>query len=362
MKIAIDGSHLNPTHMSGTQYYLFYLLQHLARIDMKNTYILYTKNELSPTFERSIFGANPKFSYTCLPKTVSWTQISLANELMTNTPDLLISPWQTMPIFRKSSMATLGIIHDLSYKRLGFGPTFFTSTFSDHIIAVSKFTKKELMSKFWLSENKISVIYEGVDFARFKPASLGEITNVKNKYGLRKPYIFFIGYMVDRKNIPNMLSAFDLFLSESKLDVDFVLGGKIPADSNLLNFVKSLNCKKNIKFLGYVPPKDLVPLLSGAYVLSYVSKEEGFGLPILESMSCGTPVITSDNSALVEVSKDSAYLVNPSDKHSIKDSYINIFSNHSLYSHLVKKGFNRAKEFSWENTAIETLKLIEGNF
>lgn len=357
MKIAIDGSHLDPNNMSGTQFYLVELLKRLALIDNGNTYILYTKYDLEKSFIRNIFSSNPNFSFKRLEKSWSWTQVSLAHELKKQTFDLLLCPWQTMPIIRPKHLKTLAIIHGLEYGPFGFGPTLFTSTFSNHIIAVSQDTKRALLSKFLVSPSKVSIVYEGVHSEGFG-ASLEEVNRVKHKFGIKKRYIFFVGYMVPRKNVSRMLAAFDAMLNDVDFDVEFILAGKIPPKSRLLKFANTLHSRENIRFLGYVSKPDLVALLAGAEVLSYVSESEGFGLPVLEAMASGTAVLTSNRGALPEVAGKAAYFVDPYDLSAISKAYCNILTNPELRTNLVKSGKSQCKKFSWDKTAENVLKII----
>ena len=198
----------------------------------------------------------------------------------------------------------------------------------DKVIAVSNSTKNDLMEMTGLKNDQIKVIYEGVS-GIFKPASGKEIAEFKKKYNLPGEFILAIGGTGERKNLKRIKQA--------------------AKDYNLVTTFKDIT----------VSDEELPVLYSSARCLVYTTLYEGFGLPILESMACGTPVITSDVSSMPEIAGQAALLVNPADEEEIKKSIRRILNDKDLNSELTEKGFRRAKEFTWQKTAAETFLVYK---
>ncbi|HLC88165.1 MAG TPA: glycosyltransferase family 1 protein [Patescibacteria group bacterium] len=198
----------------------------------------------------------------------------------------------------------------------------------DKVIAVSNSTKNDLMEMTGLKNDQIKVIYEGVS-GIFKPASGKEIAEFKKKYSLPGEFILAIGGTGERKNLKRIKQA--------------------AKDYNLVTTFEDIT----------VSDEELPVLYSSARCLVYTTLYEGFGLPILESMACGTPVITSDVSSMPEIAGQAALLVNPADEEEIKKSIRRILNDKDLNSELTEKGFRRAKEFTWQKTAAETFQVYK---
>jgi len=346
MKIGVDASRLTSEGRTGTQNYLYYLLGELSKIDKKNKYVLYFKDEPKVTLLDEIFQGNENFTHKVLPTIGSWTQVSLAYEMWRNTPDVLFCSWHTMPGINPCwKLPVVSTIHDITGR---FIPTFWTSVFSKKLIAVSNSTKEALMNKFKIKEDRIEVIYEGYDIDDFSPQKKAKIDEAKNKYGITKDYIFFLGTIGPRKNIEKMVAAFNAL----DTDMEFVLGGSVMEGYEDLT-------KLSANFIGRVDQKDLAALYSGAKLFTFVSAEEGFGIPILEAMACGTPVLTSNTSSMTEVADDAALLVDPESIEDISQGMERLISDKKLAKELVEKGFKQYKKFSWKKAAEQTLKVFK---
>lgn len=199
----------------------------------------------------------------------------------------------------------------------------------DKVIAVSNSTKNDLLEVSKLRSDQIEVIYEGVS-RDFKPASEKDKTEFRKKYNLPEKFVMATGGVGERKNIKRIEEAAKGF--------------------NLVTTFKDIT----------LTDEELPVLYSCAEVLVYTTMYEGFGLPILESMACGTPVITSNVSSLPEVAGDAAVLIDPTDVQGIKESIREILNDDQMKKELIEKGLKRAKEFTWEKTAQETFKLYKG--
>jgi glycosyltransferase involved in cell wall biosynthesis len=367
MNIAVDASQLSELNRVGTQVYLYNLLHSLSVIDKTNRYIVYLRNPISEEFFNEMVTSNPNFTFKVLKKRVSWTQVSLALELLNNPSDALIAPWQTMPIVHRKSMKILGIIHGVGeYKKWAFGPTLYTCIFADKVVAVSQFTKDRIVNNFKVSPNKVSVVYEGVDTSVFYPRSGRDIVDIRQKYGIVGNYIFFIGTLVPRKNLDRMFAAFARIVQEennsedtkSSKYISFIVAGSVPNEyKSVHELPEKYGISENVKFLGRVSQEDACRLMSGSMFLSYVSLTEGFGLPVIEAMSCGTPVLSSNTGALPEVAGEAAVLVDPFDVGEIYDGMSTLAQTGNREEY-IRKGYVNSKRFEWGNTARNILNEL----
>jgi len=230
---------------------------------------------------------------------------------------------------------------------------------SDKIITPSLATKEEILKRNWnVDEKKIEVVYEGVS-EEFYPKSEEEIDKIRKKYEIGKnPYLLFVSTIQPRKNIPNMIRAFSQFINENEemKNTLLLIAGKKGWDcEKSLEAPQKYGVEKNVKFLGRVPEEDLPILYSGAKGYINVSFEEGFGLPLLESMACGVPSVVSNIPAHKEVGDYLPVYVDPNNIENIKDGIFEIMTRS-----FDKKDFiERSKNFSWKNTAEKTLEVLE---
>lgn len=226
------------------------------------------------------------------------------------------------------------------------------------IITVSNCTKEDIISYYNVSSEKIKVIYNAVD-ERFTPQKSQEIAKVRNRYGLNFPFILYVGTLEPRKNIPFILKAFHN-IRKNYIDYKLVIAGKKGWKyKEIFDTINALNLQNHVVFTGYVLDEDLPGLYAAADLFVYPSLYEGFGLPPLEAMACGTPVITSNTSSLPEVVGDAGIMVDPHNVNKLADSICRVLSNKKLKECMVEKGLEKAREFSWERCASETLNVYE---
>jgi glycosyltransferase involved in cell wall biosynthesis len=227
---------------------------------------------------------------------------------------------------------------------------------ADKIIAVSQATKQQIIDIFKVASEKIVVTYEGVsEKFRLIQDKIG-VEKVLAKYGIKRPYILFVGTMDPRKNLVRLIKAFQeakKTLSDLKL---VIVGSKGELYTPELNKLISAG---DIVLTGYVGEEDLAYLYNGADVFAFPSLYEGFGLPILEAMACGTPVITSQVYSMPEVAGDAALLVDPENIEEIAAAIRRLINDHELRKGLIEKGLARAKQFTWAKTAAETLAIYQ---
>jgi glycosyltransferase involved in cell wall biosynthesis len=230
---------------------------------------------------------------------------------------------------------------------------------ADVVIVPSAAAAEDVVRYLNMDRQRITVIPMGCE-ARFQPlVSAGRMAQLRRRYALPERYVLFVGTLEPRKNIALLLQAFSRLLAERpEDDLQLVVaGGKGWGDGRLIATTEALNIRRRVIFTGFVEDDDLPDLYRGAQMFVYPSLYEGFGLPVLEAMACGTPVITSNRSSLPEVAGDAALLIDPTRPDDLAAAMSAIMSNAALHEELRWKGLARAKEFTWEAVARKTMDV-----
>jgi glycosyltransferase involved in cell wall biosynthesis len=229
---------------------------------------------------------------------------------------------------------------------------------ADHIIAVSEATKRDLIRLTGTPENKITVIYEAAEPIYFPIHDQEVLAQIHAKYHLPEQYILFVGTIEPRKNLPTLIHAFQGLIDKYKAQADLVIVGKQGwLYDDVYQLVEDLGLGDRVHFLGRVPTADLPHLYNASQMLVLPSYYEGFGLPPLEAMACGIPVITSDTSAMPEIVGDAAQRVGCEDEEGFTVAMWRFLTDDSLRADMIAKGLKRVKCFSWERAARETLEV-----
>lgn len=292
-----------------------------------------------------------------------WEQLALPRWM--GKEDLLWSPCGAGPLAVENQVVTIHDIANLEHPE--WFNLWFTQWYSfliprlvhkvKKVIVVSEYTKNRLTEMTGISPEKLEVIYNGID-DRFSPKSKEEISIAQKLLGLPSAkYILSLSSLEPRKNLHRLLEAWNIICHKLPKDIWLVLaGGK--GKSAVFKDISFDSLPPRVYFTGYVPDEHLPALYSGAIAFTYVSLYEGFGLPPLEAMACGVPVITSNTTSIPEVVGDAAILVNPCDVEEIADSIYKLINDASLRERLRLLGLNRAKQFSWDKTAKQTWGLL----
>jgi glycosyltransferase involved in cell wall biosynthesis len=229
------------------------------------------------------------------------------------------------------------------------------------IISVSVATKKDILKYTDVPENKIKVIYEGKN-SSFYPRTSDDraVRDVRSFYEMgERPYFLCLSASDPKKNVRRSIRAFSEMIKRVESECILVLGGSPGSNNSALEqLIGELHVRDRVLFTGFVPDEHLPLLMNGARALCFPSLYEGFGLPVLEAMACGCPVITSDVSSLPEVAGDAALLVDPGDAEQLSRAMETLLTDDALYNDLKARGIPRAKRFSWENAATELLELL----
>jgi glycosyltransferase involved in cell wall biosynthesis len=312
-----------------------------------------------------IFGENitpivlsPKARHPLL--FVWWFEVEVAAILNKIKPDLFLSPDGYLSL--KSNCKQLPVIHDINFEHFKGNLPWLVQKYYNYffprfakkairIATVSEFSKNDIATTYSIDKNKIDVVYNGVA-PHFKPLSEKEKTAVKQKLTNSKNYFFYVGSLHPRKNILNLIKAFELFKQNTQSDFKLVVAGeKYFWNSQMKEFLNKNVIKENVIFTGRINDDDLVKYLSSSAGLVYVPFFEGFGIPIIEAFNCEVPVITSNTSSMPEVAGNAALFANPHDINSIAEKMQILFLNPELSVDLISKGKLRAKDFSSQKTA-----------
>lgn len=371
MRIGIDYT-IAVTGIAGLTRHTRALVAALLEIDHANEYVLTVtsdaKGDVASTLPRKV--AVRKLPFSELTARTIWHRISLPLplELFTGQLDVFHSPNFVLPHLRHAQ--GIVTIHDLAYMIYPQYANLNVKSFDRAVrrslerarvvIAVSEATKRDLVQLLGISEAKIEVIYNGVS-ARFVPVrDRDQLFDVQRRYGIDRPFILSIGSIQPRKNLQRLIAAYSILCQNTKLTHQLLLVGGDPwLSQDLFMQVEGLDANRDVRFLGYVPDEDLPALICLADVFAYPSLYEGFGLPLLEAMACGTPVVSSNTSAMPEVVGDAGILVDPLDVTALADALRRSLLDNQLRTQLVERGLERSRRFTWGNTARETLNLYE---
>lgn len=228
---------------------------------------------------------------------------------------------------------------------------------ADAIMAISGATAQTLIDRLHVSPERIRVVHNGVE-PLFRPAPAAEVARARRRYGIEWPYLIAVGAIERRKNLPRVIRAFAQARREAGLPHHLLLVGSAGlGDEEVVEAITSAGVAGLTHLLGYTPRADLPALLTGADVALYLSLAEGFGLPIIEAMACGTPVIASTAPALVEVAGDAALLVDPTDEEGITRALTDLCRDPAGRSRLSQAGVEQARRYTWARVADEAIRL-----
>lgn len=283
---------------------------------------------------------------------------------------LLLFTDSKMPLFLPKSCIAIPLITDLAvfrmpevyqtsrvlWWRLQYG---FVKRRANFFLAISEFTKREMMTLLRIPPERIFVVPCACN-GKLKRAGENEICLLREQYQLTKPFVLFVGNTNPRKNLQRLIRAFDK-AKQRGLSHQLVIAGEQGWKFDRESVLKDVACKDAVHFIGFVPDEDLCALYSAADVFAFPTLYEGFGIPVLEAQSCGTPVLTSACSSLPEVGGDSAVYVDPHSEDSICDGLLRILNDAPLREELIEKGYENVKRFSWQRSAELLEEIIERN-
>jgi glycosyltransferase involved in cell wall biosynthesis len=372
MRIGIDASRAFVADRTGTEEYSYQIIRHILELPeaKEHEWILYTKFKIQTSkiwqSQRFASKANSKIKIINIPMPYLWTQVGLAVRTWTDNLDCLWVPAHTLPVLRKPGLKTVVTVHGIEYEWLPayenalqrwYLPfsTKYVVLSAKKIIAVSEFTKRQLVERLGADGNKITVIYEGVG-TQIQNAN-NKFTNqiqILKKYNIKpKQYLLYVGTIQPRKNLERLIEAF------SVLNLKLVIAGKWGwTFDGVKQAPAKFGVEDRVVFTGYISEQEKEALLKNCLVYVQPSITEGFGLPVLEAFAAGVPVVSSNGGALAEIVGDAGELFDPMDTEAISHSLSLVIHSHSLQKELIKRGRERVKKFSWETAARQTFKSL----
>ena len=362
MRIGIDAR-LVYYSRAGIGQYIIGLVTGLSECDQENEFVL-----LQSRKDRTVLARSSNFTRKSLwtPSHHRLEQLALPIEISPLRLDILHSP-DFIPPFRRDYKSVI-TVHDLAFLLY---PHFLTEESAryygqidravrraDHIVADSVSTKRDIINFLGVLEAKITVIYAAANGVYGPVEDEQRLDQIRKKYHLETPLILFVSTIEPRKNLPTLLRAFRQLLDHYKLNVRLVVAGQRGwFCGEVFAVADELNLDERVIFLGHVPLEDLVLLYNAARMLVHPSFYEGFGLPPLEAMSCGTPTIVANVSSLPEVVADAGLLVAPEHTEGWTVAMWRVLTDEALHAELSEKGLKRSKVFSWEKAARQALDL-----
>ena len=368
MHIGIDA-HAIGARQGGNETYIRNLIEALAEIDGENQYTLYFSSSRAAEEWNGRFH-NFRVKLLPPPAPLVRVPIALTFELRRRPVDVLHVQYTSPPICNVPVVAT---IHDLAFEHL---PETFTrrgraqlrmtvrrtARHAARIATVSEFSRNDLIETYGIAPEKIVVTANGVGTDFGPNSGEDESAKIRKRYNISRDYILAVGSLQPRKNLVRLLQAYDRLREVLPSGPQLVIvGRRLWLASEIFSEIRKRVWGRDVICTGFVPPEDLPALYRSSTALVYPSLFEGFGLPPLEAMACGTPVLTSSTSSLPEVVGDAGLLVNPYEVSEIASALYTIVSDQVLRSTLRLRGLERAKQFTWRLTAQKTLELYRAS-
>lgn len=346
----------------GSSEVCYELLVELAKIDKKNDYVIYLPDEPTSDMPQQREG----WRYKITPNSKFWTVFALGPATRSDRLDVFFSPTHYGPL--TTGCPQVITVLDVSYKR--FPELFkkrdllqlnlwggYSVRHASKIITISNSSKDDIIKEYGVPEAKVEVVYPGIKQEARIMNQESRKTNIEEKYGIKNPYILFVGTLQPRKNIVRLVEAFSR-LKEENLKL-VVIGRRGWKFEEILEAPKKFGVEGSVCFLENVGDEDLPEFYKNAELFVLPSLYEGFGLPILEAMKCGCPVATSNVSSLPEAGGDAAIYFDPENVEEIASTIEKVLSNKKLRDDMIRKGHEQVRKFSWEKSAREVLEVLE---
>jgi glycosyltransferase involved in cell wall biosynthesis len=368
MRVGIDAFGLSRSLYTGKENYIYNLFDRVLGLDLQNKYTFFSPKE------EELFS---KFSNTETKKTLAsnsytfWNQFFLPLSMSNSDIDLMCFTESMVPgLGIKNKYKKIVFIYDVMYL---YVPDEFSKKArlilqhlipysvknADKIITISQSSKIDLIKHYKAKPENIHIISPAIDTSYFKPVSNIVINNIKEKYEIRGRYIVFIGSNHKYKNLKNLVKAFSVM--QAKEDVMLVIiGKKDKLNKETYSFIRENKLDGRIIFTGYIESSDLKDLLASASLFVLPSLYEGFGIPLLEAMACGVPIITSNVSSMPEVVGNAGLLVDPLNHFEIAEKMQAVINNDDMAKQMIQKGFNQVQAFNLNRSADAFISIVNG--
>jgi glycosyltransferase involved in cell wall biosynthesis len=362
MRIAVNTRLLQKGKLEGIGWFTFETLSRMTRNHPEHEFIFIFDRPYNPDY---IFAKNvtpviigPQARHPFL--FYIWFDFQIPKVLKKYKADLFLSPDGYLSL--RTKVPQLAVIHDINFVHRPddlpwiiakyynfFFPRF--ARIAKRIATVSFYSKEDIARSFKIDYDKIDVVYDGINQI-FEPLDEIEKTRIRQKYTEGSEYFLFVGALHPRKNISGLLLAFDTFKMETTNKIKLIIvGGEMHKTGDIFETYENMRFKDDVIFTGRVSTEDLHDIFGAALALAFVPFFEGFGIPVVEAMSAGIPVICSNTTSIPEVGGNAVLYADPKKIDQIADAMIKLANDEELRDTLIKKGFEQKKKFSWDETA-----------
>lgn len=370
MKIGIEAQRIFRLKKHGMDVVAIELIKNLQAIDHSNEYTIFGNNGVNDVFaETDNFRVNTFSSFTY----ADWEQIGLVRKVNQVKPDLLHCTANTAPLFLSTPLIVT--IHDIIYfEQVDFNGTAYQNLGNLYrrfivpkiaknaklILTVSEFERENIIARLKLPDDRVKVLYNGVGSQFNNQYSKEVVEEFRKKYSLPSHFIMFLGNTAPKKNTINVIKAYVEFCLQNKDAIPLVLlDYKKELVIKILDDLKQTHLLSQFIFPGYVPYSQIPLMYNATTLFLYPSLRESFGLPILEAMACGVPVVTSNISSMPEVAGDAAELIDPFNYKELSNAINKLMESEDLRTGYRQKGLQRVHKFTWKTSAEELLKIYQ---
>jgi glycosyltransferase involved in cell wall biosynthesis len=370
MKIAVNTRLLLKDKLEGIGWFSYEILRRITKSHPEHDFVFVFDRPFDKDF---LFEINIAAQVLSPPTRhpflwYIWFEIRLPFLLRKLKPDIFLSLDGYIPL--NSNIPSVNVIHDINFLHRPADLPYFSRKFYNHffplyaekakaLLTVSDFSKKDIAENYHIKEDEIGVVYNGIK-NEFRPLTSREIKNFRQSFSDSLPYFIFVGSLHPRKNVESLLRAYDLFRTKFKHDFRLLITGEeMFMAENIRRVYSKMLFKKDVVFTGRLSSEELSKAIASSFAMVFIPFYEGFGVPVIEAMACGVPVIASDVTSIPEVCGEAALLVNPDDISEVTDKMIQLCVDDDLRKELIAKGFLNIKRFSWDSSAKKIWEAIE---
>lgn len=354
--------------MEGFGHYSYELISRIVKAHPEHSFVLFFDRQVDPTY---VFPSHVK-TVVLFPPTrhpilwVFWFEFSLTKALKKYQIDLFWTPDGFCSL--RTKVPQIATIHDLNFehypkdlpKLVSLYFRFFFPKFArkaNHLLTVSNYSKNDLVETYGIPKDKISVVYNGIS-DEFHALTPDQIQATRQQYASNKPYFLFVGSLHPRKNVRRLIEAFSIFCASND-QIELVIVGNAMWKDELFQLTEEQ--QKRVHFLGHLSTAELVKIMGAAYALSYVPYFEGFGIPLVEAMRCGVPIVSANTTCLPEIAGDAAIYCDPFSVNDIVAQLKEIAEDKVLYKQLSQHATERSHQFSWDTAAEQVWEILSKN-